>query len=31
MTRYLNNRLDLKRVVGVVVLILGFVCFTKVF
>jgi len=30
MTRYLNTRLDLKKLVGVIVLILGLVCFTKV-
>lgn len=30
MTRYLSSRLDLKRLVGVIVLILGLVCFTKV-
>jgi uncharacterized membrane protein YfcA len=30
MTRYLNNRLDLKKLVGVIVLILGIVCLVKV-
>jgi uncharacterized membrane protein YfcA len=30
MTRYLNNRLDLKRLVGMIVLVLGIVCLFKV-
>ena len=30
MTRHLNNRLDLKKLVGVIVLILGIVCLVKV-
>lgn len=31
MTRYLDSKVDLKRVVGVVVLLLGFLCLYKVF